>query len=485
LSFEIEQTLQTDFDRVASGNVLLAHESLEREEIEKTAEFLILNRDSIDELPIEEELAQNAVTGLFEKLTASGHLSHIEFNGDQEEVHLATIKRLLNAYDVEKPDWETKRNFQEICEELTVYSVYKKIIGGELPVDTIIITASDAPDESNVSDEEKHSLGYRMLNHKGMLRSYSFEKDEQGNWTRILEQVSRSNSNDLSTRRWFNENASTVPLNSTGGLSLQALASRKRLPNGVVSFTEELDGIYGTDRLYGETQPSNRSSYEDLRKESSEREEMLLKFSNLLYEKDAELKILQKSGKITYKQRLYYFYKEIDEKLIPRILINAPQFARDTYGEKSGALVEKASVYFAQGNDYMAQQTMQLAFTTKDSRASTGCGGSGSNNDTFETISSPSELVSNALSSAKEDKEDWTWTDGVCQVEACKTRPGKTKVGPCSVCRHCQEEFDKGNDPTKIKPSVEKKVAKVAMGIDIFGLVEKKEKNEQFTTAAK
>jgi hypothetical protein len=323
-----------------------------------------------------------------------------------------------------------------------------------------------------------------MLNHKGMLRSYSFEKDEKGSWIRVLEQVSRSNSNDLSTRRWFNENASAVPLNSTGGLSLQVLATQKRLPDGVVTFTEELDGIYGTDRLYGESQPSNRSSYEDLRKESSEREEMLSKFSNLLYEKDSELKLLQKSGKITYQQRLHHFYKEIDEKLIPRILLNAPQFARDTYGEKSGALAEKASVYLAQGNDYMAQQTMELAFTTRDTQASTGCGGSGDNNEISEIISNPNDLVSNAISDAKDDKEDWTWTEGICQVEACKTRPGKTKVGPCSVCKHCQAEFDKGNDPTKAKPKTEKENTKKALGFAIFNSVDMKAKNEQFTTAA-
>jgi hypothetical protein len=49
------------------------------------------------------------------------------------------------------------------------------------------------------------------------------------------------------------------------------------------------------------------------------------------------------------------------------------------------------------------------------------------------------------------DSSNWKWRTGVCRVEACPTRPDKTKVGPCDVCRRCQHIFDKGIDPTKFK----------------------------------
>lgn len=46
-------------------------------------------------------------------------------------------------------------------------------------------------------------------------------------------------------------------------------------------------------------------------------------------------------------------------------------------------------------------------------------------------------------------KENWAWKKGVCVVKSCRTRPGKTEVGPCNVCRSCQHKYDKGEDPSK------------------------------------
>lgn len=487
MSFEIEHILQSDTERLLQGNVLIAQETIDRDSIESAAKYLIQNREQVEELPIADELAQNAVTGLFEKLTAAGHLSHIEFPGDQEQVHIATLKRLLNAYDVNKPDWEERRNFQEICEELTVYQVYEKIAQGVLPEDTIVLTVSDAPDEK-ISEQEKVDQGYRMLNSKGMVRSYTFNKDENGDWTRVLEQVSRSNSNNSSTRMWFNQHASSVPLSSTGGLSLQAIGTTDRFPDGVVSFVKELDEVVGGGGKYGEVAGKKLPEYHNLRKESAKREEVLAKFSNLLYEKDKELKSLQKAGRITYEQRLYFFYKELDEVLIPRILLNAPEYARDTYGEVSGRLVERASLYLMQGNEVMAHQVMKAAYVTRNKNASTGCGGSGRAIKEQEGPINSTDIIANAIKDAKEDKEDWVWKEGVCQVQSCSTRPGKTKVGPCSVCEKCQAEFDKGKDPTKNKPVSESKVAKLALynilQFNKDAKVKGKAKNEQFILAA-
>ena len=49
----------------------------------------------------------------------------------------------------------------------------------------------------------------------------------------------------------------------------------------------------------------------------------------------------------------------------------------------------------------------------------------------------------------EEDRDQWFKKKGICAVIQCKTRPGKTEVGPCSVCRSCQAKFDHGIDPTK------------------------------------
>jgi hypothetical protein len=50
----------------------------------------------------------------------------------------------------------------------------------------------------------------------------------------------------------------------------------------------------------------------------------------------------------------------------------------------------------------------------------------------------------------KSDSEKLIWKDGVCRIDNCPTRPGKTKVAQCSVCRGCQALFDKGRDPSKL-----------------------------------
>jgi hypothetical protein len=55
-----------------------------------------------------------------------------------------------------------------------------------------------------------------------------------------------------------------------------------------------------------------------------------------------------------------------------------------------------------------------------------------------------------AAKNKDEDPSNWKWKRGVCAVVVCKSRPGQTEVGPCSVCRSCQAKFDRGLDPTKV-----------------------------------
>jgi len=479
--FELNHTELAPIERLSQGNVMLSHELEDRQEIQETAQYLIENHETVSEIPIEDEHLNNGITGLFEKITASGHLSHIEFEGDQELVHIATLQRLLNGYMINENSWDKRRNFEEICEELFIYRGFKKVKNGELPKDTIFLTSSDSPDEK-VADQEKVDQGYRMLNNKGMLRSYHFEEDTDGNWTRVLEQVSRSNSNDKSTRRWCNSNTASVPISATGGLSMQVVASRRRLPDGVVTWTSELDAIFGTDRFCGEPiDDVQLNRHDSLREKSAEKEIMLQKQSKMAADFDSELKLKQLAGDITYRERLAEFYKYIDDVLLRRIVLNSPQYARDTFGEVAGAHYEKASYYFQQGDMRQAEMHMHLGERTVVKEASVGCGGTGSQNSDTDPDGIGS-LISNAIEGAIEDKEDWTWTEGVCRVDSCDTRPGTTKVGPCSVCKDCQHIFDKGGDPT-LRTSDSKSVKKQSAVDLIFeGMVASiKMKKEQKT----
>lgn len=109
-------------------------------------------------------------------------------------------------------------------------------------------------------------------------------------------------------------------------------------------------------------------------------------------------------------------------------------------------------------------------------------------------LSAIGEVVSTEGTQSTEeagDSDTWTWTIGVCQVKACPS-PKPTEVGPCSVCRHCQAEFDKGIDPTisasapvRSTETVEKS-GKLTLGA-LFGMEQSKPKTgwfEQLRTAA-
>jgi hypothetical protein len=44
-----------------------------------------------------------------------------------------------------------------------------------------------------------------------------------------------------------------------------------------------------------------------------------------------------------------------------------------------------------------------------------------------------------------QDSESWGYDKlGVCRIKGCKTRPGKTKVGPCNICKSCTEKDNRG-----------------------------------------
>lgn len=57
--------------------------------------------------------------------------------------------------------------------------------------------------------------------------------------------------------------------------------------------------------------------------------------------------------------------------------------------------------------------------------------------------------VDGETKNSDDDPNSWKWSKGMCAVKSCPTRPGQTMVGPCSICKRCQKEFDKGRDPTK------------------------------------
>lgn len=105
----------------------------------------------------------------------------------------------------------------------------------------------------------------------------------------------------------------------------------------------------------------------------------------------------------------------------------------------------------------------------EDIQSSGGCSGGTDNAFGTDQEIDPNgvgELVSPFK--AESGKDSWSWKQGVCKVKICPS-PKPTEVGPCSVCRRCQREFDAGRDPTRAGVAwVGKKAGAVALKSELF-----------------
>ncbi len=118
---------------------------------------------------------------------------------------------------------------------------------------------------------------------------------------------------------------------------------------------------------------------------------------------------------------------------------------------------------------------------TQEIKTGGGCAGNtkgtyGKTNErAIDTLNGVGELDSPFSDDAEENKADWNWKKGACQVKTCPS-PNPTEVGPCSVCRRCQAEFDAGRDPTKMQIIASAKKSQVGAKILTLSF-DKKEQN--------
>ncbi len=100
----------------------------------------------------------------------------------------------------------------------------------------------------------------------------------------------------------------------------------------------------------------------------------------------------------------------------------------------------------AKNNQLTARQEVKLG--------GRGCPGDTNNHFRSEDNDGNDKNSSSPKREAESKEENWKdkkerWKKGICRIPSCSTRPGETKIGPCSVCSRCQIKFDLGADPTK------------------------------------
>lgn len=101
----------------------------------------------------------------------------------------------------------------------------------------------------------------------------------------------------------------------------------------------------------------------------------------------------------------------------------------------------------------MALMEMNGAGNRAQARGETfsGCGSTlGSSGSSSAESQLDSLGYGNQADKPESGSEKLVWKDGICRIDKCPTRPGKTKVAQCSVCKTCQGWFDRGKDPNRI-----------------------------------
>lgn len=419
--------------------------------IEVEANRLIAQRASFDSAPVhEQERQDNARTALMEALTASGFLSRIEITGDSlEDINHQVMSRLLNGWNDDLPEHEKTRRFYEICEELVIQKVQGLILTGALPNDTEVGVLSDAPTLDDMPAAQASAMGYRLKNRKGMVRSTKpFSINENGQFVRVIEQVSRSNSGQATSLPFFdsiNFDLDEGKPHDVAGLAKPFIYSRSDYVDGVVDVQRRLDELAGPGIQYGEIidQTSNSIPYEKLREESARREAEIEHYTLKLALLEEQLEGKVASGEITAADQMSIYKQEVD-RILTAICTIHPDYAEDTYGKKASVKFKEASRLVAQGHADQARNVLMEAHLLKEKVLFCGVEISADEAKAMGLeVNSFGELI-------EEGKTNWKWKSGVCQVETCFSRPGTTLVGPCSVCKDCQHAFDKGRDPTKV-----------------------------------
>lgn len=432
------------FEVMDNSDLRSADLLVDRSAIEIQATYLIAKRgDPEIGYKTEHTYQTDARTALFEALTASGHLSKVELSGSLDDIHRTMLNVHLNAYSDTLPEHEKARQYQELCEELTRQKVESLQADGEAPADLQVATISDDPSSAGMSDEEAQELGYRPQNHKGMVRSSRLIIQPDGSYTRVTEQVSRSNSDAITSAQFFAAN--NIPTRAHSQADVRVLGSQllHDMSEGVAGLQRRLDTFSGEGIRYGEQKNDKQISYELLAQESAAREAQAEVYISTLSDYMMRLDTLEASGEISKNQHTELLKTEI-HRILQSICVMSPDYAVDCFGPEAAPGYYQASDR-AMAGDISGSANIIVRNQANEQTVSL-CGMSITNQKAKELgaeVDSLGRLIQLGL-------ERWGTKIGACRVPECiSSKP--TEVGPCDVCTGgCEPLFNRGWSLSKI-----------------------------------
>ncbi len=428
-----------------SEQLVSADRMIDRHEIEVMAHELIANRNRIETTYKSPKTYQDdARTLLFEALTASGHLSTIETSGTLDQIHHMMISVLLNAYSESLPAHEQRRRFMEICEELTLQALERKIVAGEVSESVQLATISDYIVEGTMSEKSAELIGYRAGNKKGMVRTNRLRSNDDGTVTRISQQLSRSNSSAEQSRAFLMEQGVTVRASAYADVSVLGTQLLHDMAEGVIGLQRRLDHHQGPGIRYGEIINDQQSTYESLEAESTKRERVAQCYVDQLADFTRQLDRQLQSGCINEKQYQAQFKHEV-AAILRAICVMDPSYAVGCFGEASQSGFVRASDLTAAG-DYAGAAAVVEANQSLEQTVSF-CGMSIAAEEA-QKLGIEVDPITKLL---KIGVEKWKSRQGACRIENCPS-PKQTEIGPCSVCMNgCQKLFDRKWSYQRIK----------------------------------
>ena len=431
--------LSENIEGLLTGEVLSANLYIDRFEIERQASEIIATKSqNHNSYKTNKTYRDDARTALFEALTASGHLSLVKSERTSlDQIHQTMLSVLINAWSENLPQFEKIRRFQEICEELTIQQVEKRVAAGYLPPETEVATVSDFV--TGAGEKQAIALGYRPYNKKGMVRSSRLINHHDGTFTRVSKQVSRSNADALESESLFSgmrisTNNKDLPADARV-LGTQTLLTGSEAVAGVIGLMKRLDANKGKNIRYGERTNHQQPSYEDLEQESIRREQeaecYVERLAGFSYEIDQKLA----AGLINKNLHQKLLSSEI-YKILQAICTLRPEYAAECFGQAASATYEAAAMMSATGDTQGAAKYIESKAHLE--QAVTLCGMTISKEEAAKQgieLDTLNQLL-------KLGKEKFKTKPGKCRVEECPS-PKPSEVGPCDVCMCCQAKFDK------------------------------------------